>query len=227
MKNSLAVIAAMLVPATIWAAPPTPRSVWLHGPIKVSVDGKATIGALDGAKGALEAYVRNELAKRRFHPATIGGQAREAEAHVTAVVSLTPRGGDYDVEIEQAFVSPMVKQMPPPRYPRSMFESRKTGYAELRLAIAADGSVERIVSASATDPAFERAAREAVQGARFNPIRAAGQAVASETSVQAFFRIERDPFPDIKPSCAVDDRQPRIEGQNGCIAPIEVSASRR
>ena len=230
MKSKLAAgvaLLSLLMPLANGAAASPPDSVWIHAPVKVSAVGNATIGTLDGASGALEAYVRSELAKRRFIPAMIDGQAREAESLLTVLVSVKPRGDDYDVRIEQAYLSPGTKRVRPPRYPARMFESHKTGYSEIRVAIAPDGNVERIVSASATEPAFEQSARDALRDARFEPVRVDGKPISSEASVQFFFKIEREPLPDFKPSCRVDIRQPIIEGQNGCIAPIEVSASRR
>jgi TonB family protein len=201
------------------------KRVWVTAPVKVSADGRATIGAFAGASGALETAIRADLARRTFVAAKRNAVPVDAEANLTIVVALTPRGEkNYGVEIEKVFVGPLVRLLDPPLYPRNMVRARKTGYAELRVTISAEGRVERIVSAVATEAEFERAARLSLRKARFDPIKLEGQPSASDVSIPFIFRMEQRPIPGYSPVCELDVRQPSVQGQDGCVSQIEAWA---
>lgn len=78
-----------------------------------------------------------------------------------------------------------------PKYPRSAMRRGVTGYVDLSLTIARDGSVYNVIVLSA-DPksTFDEAAIEAISQWKFQPVIEAGVPVERRTAVRMAFELE-------------------------------------
>jgi TonB family protein len=202
------------------------RHAWISAPIEVSANGEPTIGRVEGIDEKASARVADFLARRRYLPAERDGGPVSASAQLTAKLVLTPSEDSYAATLEDLHVGPRVERLVPPRYPSAMLQKRKSGYVELRLAVSENGAIAQMETVATSDKAFDSAAREALRKTRFEPIRIEGAPVATDVSALVLFRLEREPVPSYAPACAIDRRQPRSEGQNGCMSTIEVTAQR-
>lgn len=203
------------------------KKAWFSTPITVSATGDASIGRVEGVSGKLAEVVSGALAKRRYLPAVTDGEAVSAESRLSGVLVLTPRGDSYGVAFEDLSLAPGMKHIDPPRFPGRMFEQRQSGYVELRVSIAPDGKVTKVDTVASSDEEFERAAREPLRKARFDPVKVRGLSTGTENSILVLFRFEQSPPPAYQPVCTHDSRQPGVEGGSSCLPVIEVTATKR
>lgn len=203
------------------------KKAWFSTPITVSATGDASIGSVEGVSGKLAEVASGALAKRRYLPAVADGEAVSAESRLSDALVLTPRGDSYGVAFEDLSLAPGVKHIDPPRYPRRMLEQGRSGYVELRLSIAPDGKVTEVDTVASSDEEFERAAKEPIRKARFDPVKIDGLSADTENSILVLFRFDQTPPPAYQPVCSHDGRQPRVEGGTSCLPIIEVTATKR
>lgn len=85
----------------------------------------------------------------------------------------------------------LLRENPPPTYPRASVRNGERGTVLCRLSIAADGTVEDVrVLRTSGHPRLDRAAVEALSRWRFQPATVAGRAVPSFLDHPVTFRLE-------------------------------------
>jgi TonB family protein len=78
-----------------------------------------------------------------------------------------------------------------PEYPAAARQNRQDGFVSIYVRIEPDGSTSHLKTLSATSPAFEGAAREAVQQWKYKPRTCGGSPVRDETVVDVVFWINQ------------------------------------
>jgi TonB family protein len=222
-------LAAMVGGASAGQPPTSPRRTFIEAPVSVSANGTATIGKLEGIDGAVAQKVLRELGKLRFKPAIVDGAPVAAETALSAMLVLQPREGLTEMALDEVYAGPLWLNPEIPIFPIEMAQLERSGFAELRIAVAPDGSVEKLETVGASHTAFDRAARKVLRSARFKPVRVDGRAVATEVSIPFLFSWFRGkgntPYlPQF--ACTLDSRRPSVEGQDGCLPLIEVWGAR-
>jgi TonB family protein len=206
------------------------RRGWFTAPVTVAADGRAEIGTIEGVSGRLADAVRSRLVTRRFVPAQKDGVPVSSTSQLQGTVLLTPAQGDaYAVGLEHVMLlqGPLALKLDPPSFPPQMYKERVSASVELALRVGSDGRVEEVRTINASHPEFDAAVRKAVRRWRFKPS-PASPAGGAWVTVPVWFHTgfgRQAPFPP-QFKCEPDLSYARIEGQNGCMDMIVVTASR-
>lgn len=196
-------------------------------PVTVAATGEASVGELSGINGKMEQAVRAQLETLRFVPARRGGVAVPAAAYLRGSAVLTPAaGGTFDLHLAGLALAPrLAEEISPPIYPPTQSRAGNSGTVELALRVGANGRIKDVRTVASSDPAFDKAVRQALRRWHFQPVAGADDA---EVRVPVWFHIGNQP-PSDPPrfECALDPAEPSFAGQDGCVDRIEVMAINR
>jgi len=217
-----ALIGCCAMPALAFASQPNIKRIGFHAQVTVDADSHASIGEIGGVNGALANAVQSQLAAMRFASAHVNGVPVSATSIIAGTMLLTPLDKDqFSIGLEDLSFAPRFSAAKPIPYPLEMARRYKTGYVELKLRIAADGSATVLQTLSASSADFEKAARDAVKNMQYEPQKIADQPAAIEVNLPFWFHGS---WSETKPTfqCAWNEKRPRVEGASGCLELIQV-----
>lgn len=219
----LMISCSLLVPQAWGNDPEASLQAWFTGEVTVHADGRVDVGPLSGVQGQLAELVKQEVSRLDFVPAHRSGSPTTTVSALKGHVQLLPAEEDtYALALEHVSLMPVGSNLVehvPPRYPSQMMRRGKGGAVEMALRVDAQGLVAQATTIMSTDPAFEKAVRDAMRQWRFLP--------AGEESVFTLPVVFRMPgksdgtLPAFQ--CVVSPTNAHIAGQHGCVDRIEIS----
>ena len=194
-------------------------------PVTVAATGEASVGELSGVNGKMEQAVRAQLATLRFVPARRGGVAVPAAAYLRGSAVLTPAAGDtFSLHLDDLALAPrLAAEISSPRYPSTQARAGKSGTVELVLRVGANGRIKDVRTVASSDPAFDKAMRQALRRWRFQPL--AGADDAEVRLPVWFYNYDIPPSDPPQFECALDPDEPSFAGQDGCMDRLEIVVS--
>ena len=107
------------------------------------------------------------------------------------VLATTPTAGTVEAAQATTNVTAIIRQLDPPRYPRSAERRNISGWVDVVFTVNIDGSVTDVeVIGSEPGDTFVDSATKAVQKWQFEPVVEDGQIVEKRASVRMMFAIE-------------------------------------
>lgn len=220
---ALMITCSLVVPQAWGNDPNAPLQGWFSGEVTVRADGRADLGPLSGVQGKVAELVKDEVSRLKFVPAQRSGVPATTVSSLRGKILLLPAEKDtFALALEHVSLMPVGStpvEHTPPLYPRHMVRRGKAGAVEMLLQVDARGRVAEATTIMSTDPAFEKAVRDAARQWKFLP-------TGEETvfTVPVLFRMpgtRDDRLPAFQ--CAVLARNAHIAGQLGCVDRIEMS----
>ena len=145
-----------------------------------------------------------------------------SQGWLSGKVVATPANGGFALSFESLAIVPRIERVQPPRFPREMFEARRSGHVELRVTLSGDGRIALLETVSASSDAFERAARYSLAKARVDPSSIGMRGMAF--SMPFVFRLNGQQVAH-RFVCERDATRPSVAGQDGCLPVIEITAN--
>ncbi|HEU4813630.1 MAG TPA: TonB family protein [Xanthomonadaceae bacterium] len=200
-----------------------PRRVPFTSVVTVMGDGRTNVQVPAGVHGRLAEVVSAHLAGLPYNRAMRDGVPVSSTIMVDGDVVLIPAGDEFEIAFSDLRSQPLLLSWRPPDFPREALQAAEGGLVRATLAVDAEGNVAGVQVGSATDDAFERAVRAAVEAWRFQP------PVAGEPFVVGadfWFHGNFDGPAAPADECTVAPQGAHLPGENGCLRPSETTGER-
>jgi hypothetical protein len=224
MNRQVACVVLAGLASTLQASEPV--MVWASVPIHIDAFGEAEIGSVTGVSNVVEKFVADALAKEVFEPAMVAGKPVAMGLEANIEVQLQAVKGGYLPRIGTIRMTPGLKSVQlPPRFPVTMARAGKSGWAEVRLRVGADGRAQTLAT-SGSDPVFTNEAAAWLRRVRFEMPRNPEGSVPVEFSVPFLFVYGTSRMTAHEFACepAIGLPRPKSERASGCAATVMVTA---
>jgi protein TonB len=187
--------------------------------VDVELDAAGGILAIEPADDVareIAGFLREQVARWRFEPATVRGQPVATRTAVTIRLEATgaQSGRQVEMRIVDAGTGPRYRTNPAPRYPVAALERKDSGEVLLRVDFDRDGRVTDIaVERSAARKYFENAALAAVRDWTFQPERAGDIGLPARVLVPVRFCIRGKPCRSLPDRSGDAAQGPRLVGE--------------
>lgn len=214
---SLFLLATCLVPSVGRAA--DDPAVPMHAVVDVELDASGAILSIEPADEVareIAGFLREQVSRWQFEPATLRGQAVATRTSVTIRLEATGArsGRQVEVRVVDAATGPRYKVNRAPTYPMAALERKDSGEVLLRVDFDREGRVtDAAVERSVGRKYFEAAALRAVREWTFLPERAGDVGIPATVLVPIRFCIHGRPCQSLPEAPGGDAKGPRLVGE--------------
>lgn len=194
-------------------------AVPMYAVVDVELDaagGIVSIEPADAVAREIAGFLREQVSRWQFEPATLRGQPVATRTAVTIRLEATGArsGRQVEVRIVDAATGPRYKANGAPTYPMAALQRKDSGEVLLRVDFDRDGRVTNAaVERSVGRKYFEAAALRAVRDWTFEPERAGDVGIAATVLVPIRFCIQGRPCQSLPQASGGDAEGPRLVGE--------------